>query len=114
MKLKLNNEVVFLHFKYTKQFNLYTIKEHKHIAGNYVEIKTIVGAEEMQTECTVRNSKLEIIATGKSLCHYSDRFVKAIGREKAINNLVFTELEGWKDVNVSLIKKVKKQYNNRK
>lgn len=114
MKLKLNNQTVFLHFRYTKQYNLYTIKESKYIAGNKVEIKTVVGAEEIQTECTIRNSNLEVIATGKSLCHYSDRFVKAKGREKSINNLVFKDLDGWRDVNVKLIEKVKKQYNGRK
>jgi len=40
--------------------------------------------------------------------------VKAKGREKSINNLVFKDLNGWKDVNVKLIEEVKKQYENRK
>lgn len=114
MKLKLNNQTVFLNFRYIKQYNLYTIKENKYIAGNKIEIKTTIGAEEIQTKCIVRNAKLEVIATGVSLCHYSDRFVKAIGREKSINNLVFEEYSGWKNLNVSCIEQIKKQYKSRK
>lgn len=114
MKLKLGNKTVFLHFRYSITEKEYNNREYKFIEGNNVLVITKILAQERTVKCIIRDETLKVIAEGISVCHYSDRFIKAVGREKAINNLVFDKYLDWKDLNVLLINQVKKQYNGRK
>ena len=114
MKLKLGNKIIFLHFRYSIEEKEYNNREYKFIEGNNVLVITKILAQERTVKCIIRDENLQVIAEGSSVCHYSDRFVKAVGREKAINNLRFTHLDGWRNLNHIYLNEIKKQYNNRK